>query len=136
MCLYGIYKWVNIIHPINKKVAVDACIADEIQMLNSKGVRTIGSCCGHGKAGQVVEYTNGFGFWKTYEYPPHVLIEKESDMLARKLGYSPYPYYYADGTHHNVLMMPLKSGCLTESDCVKWHHLNNIELNTNLGIIN
>ncbi|MGE7806106.1 hypothetical protein [Lysinibacillus sp. NPDC096215] len=135
--MYGIYKWVNIINPNqNKKVvAVDACIANEVQMLNDKGINTLGSCCGHGKAGQIVEYTNGFGKWKSYEHPPHVLIDKQSRELALILGYRPYPYFYADGTDNDVLMMPLKSGCLTEVDCKEWHQLNNIEFKRDLGVI-
>lgn len=119
MCLYGVYKKVNIINLNQNKnvVAVDACIADEIQMLNNKGIKTLGSCCGHGKAGQIVEYTNGFGDWKSHEHPPHVLIVKKSNELAQELGYKPYPFYYADGTDNDVLIMPLKSGCLTMDDC-------------------
>lgn len=40
---------------------VDACIADEIQDLNVKGVVTLNCCCDHGKAGQIVEYENSQG---------------------------------------------------------------------------
>lgn len=72
MCLYGNYKKVNIINPNQNKrvVAVDACIADEIQELNHKGVITLGSCCGHGLAGTHYEYENGFGTWKGETTPP------------------------------------------------------------------
>ncbi|MCT6926152.1 hypothetical protein [Metasolibacillus sp.] len=136
MCLYGTYKWVDVLYPREKRVVVDACIADEIQMLNEKGVQTIGSCCSHGRAGQITEYKNGFGFWKEREYPPHVLIMKESIDLAMQLGYRPYPYLYADGTDDGVLIMPLKSGCLTEVDCKEWHELNKVPYKKYFGKIN
>lgn len=137
MCLYGVYKWVNIINPNQNKnvVAVDACIADEVQILNDKGIKTLGSCCGHGNAGKIIDYTNGFGIWKGHEHPPHVLIDKKSNELAKELGYRPYPYFYADGTSDDVLIMPLKSGCLTKKDCKEWHQLNGVEFKKDLGII-
>jgi len=137
MCLYGVYKWVNIINPNqNKKVvAVDACIANEVQMLNDKGINTLGSCCGHGKAGQISDYTNAFGNWKSHEYPPHVLIDEMSSEFARSLGYRPYPYIYADGVDDGVLIMYLKSGCLTEDDCEEWYNENNIPFIKNVGAI-
>lgn len=136
MCLYGNYKWVDIIYPKSKKVAVDACIAEEVRMLNESGIKTIGSCCSHGSAGQITENKNGFGRWKDHEFPSHVLIVEESVELARQLGYRPYPYIYADGTDDGVLIMPLKTGCLTETECKDWHQLNEVEYKKNLGIIN
>lgn len=137
MCLYGNYRLVEIINrkQNKKRVTVDACIADEIQMLNNYGIITLGCCCGHGKAGQITEYKNGFGVWKSSEFPPHVLIENHSYELAKQLEYRPYPYYYADGTENGVLVMQLKSGCLTELDCKEWHQLNKVEYKANLGII-
>ena len=33
---------------------VDACIADLVQALNSAGIYTANSCCGHGKAPGVI----------------------------------------------------------------------------------
>ncbi|UXJ67818.1 hypothetical protein [Lysinibacillus fusiformis] len=137
MCLYGVYRWVNIINKNQNKnvVAVDACIAEEVQILNERGIKTIGCCCGHGRAGQIVEYQNGFGIWKEREYPPHVLIAQESINIARQLGYNPYPYFSADGKDNGVSIMPLKSGCLTELDCKKWHQSNSVEYKRDLGII-
>lgn len=32
-----------------KPVAVDACIAPLVRALNAGGIRTVASCCGHGK---------------------------------------------------------------------------------------
>lgn len=126
MCKHGTYINTAIINPNqNKKiVAVDACIAEEVRELNKHGVVTLGSCCGHGKSGQIVEWENGFGKWKGHELPPHVLIKEESVDLARNIGYCPYPYYYADGNSDGVWQMQLKTGCITENDVEKWHEAN------------
>lgn len=88
ICLHGTYKKVTVINieQNKKEVVVDACIADEIQELNDKGVITLGSCCGHGKAGQIAEWENGFGKWKSRYEPPHVLIDENSVELAISLG--------------------------------------------------
>lgn len=126
MCYHGTHKLVRVINKQNKQdVVVDACIADEIQHLNNMGVVTLGCCCGHGKAGQIVEWENGFGKWKGYEEPPHALIHKDSVFEARLLGYSPYPYYYANGEYNDVWQMHLRTGCVTEEECEKWDRLNN-----------
>lgn len=42
-------------------VPVDRCIAPLVQMLNDYGVRTLGSCCGHGKAPGWVSYEDAAG---------------------------------------------------------------------------
>lgn len=137
MCLHGVYKWVNIINPeqVNEKVKVDACIAEEIQALNNKGVITLGSCCGHGLAGQIIEWENGYGKWKGHLDPPHALIKEESIQLAEDLGYKPYPYYYADGKNNGVWQLNLKSGCVTKNDCKEWHSQNTIPYMNNIGVI-
>lgn len=116
MCLYGIYKWVDIINPnqTQKRVSVDACIADEIQELNNKGIITLGSCCGHGRAGEIIKWENDFGTWNSYQNPPHVLIHANSVKDAKLLGYRPFPYYYADGKFNDVWQMYLQTGCLTK----------------------
>lgn len=126
MCRHGTYNWVNVINPHQnkKRVVVDACISSEVQLLNDNGVITLGSCCGHGKAGQIVEWVNGFGKWKSHHEPPHALISEESVNQAIELGYKPYPYYYADGNSEGTWQMLLKSGCITEVDCTKWHNEN------------
>lgn len=56
---------------ITQEIIVDSEIADEIQWLNSRGVRTEASCSGHG------------------EYPPHALIKPSSVARATELGYIP-----------------------------------------------
>lgn len=138
MCLYGNYKIVTVSNPNqqNKHVKVDACIADEIQLLNNKGVITLGCCCGHGKAGQIVEYENKFGKWKEHSHPPITLIDKQSVDMAKSLGYIPFPYYHADGESYDVWQMYLKSGCITEDDCREWHSRHAIPYEKNVGVIN
>ena len=115
ICKHGTYKTVKIINKQNKsEVWVDACIAEEIQMLNDKGVITLGCCCGHGKAGQIVEYENAYGKWREHCQPPTALIREESVQLSEKLGYKPYPYYYADGVYNGVCQIHLKTGDIYE----------------------
>lgn len=123
MCYEGTYEWVNVINidQANNLVKVDACIADEIQWLNNQGVITLGSCCGHGKAGKVEEWENAFGTWKGYVNPPIALIKEKSVELVKKMGYRPFPYVYADGNSRGVWQMHLKSGCITEEECHQWH---------------
>lgn len=137
MCLHGIYKQVSVINPNQGKrnVVIDACIADEIKVLNDNGIVTLSCCCGHGKAGQITEWENDFGKWKEFLQPPHTLIIEESVSLAKKLGYSPYPYYYADGAMNKVWQMQLKSGCVTEEECKHWHILYNLPFIEDIGVI-
>lgn len=59
----------SLLHP----VWVDACIADEIIDLLHKGVKTIGSCCGHNKA------------------VPTIGVALESVKLMEELGYKHHP---------------------------------------------
>ncbi|MGG1531397.1 hypothetical protein [Brevibacillus agri] len=119
----------------NEMVKVDACIADEIQKLNDLGVVTLGCCCGHGKAGEIVEWENEFGRWKGYGTPPITLIREESVFVARELGYTPYPYFYSDGKHDNVWQMQLKTGCLTIDDLKRWHETREIPLKKDVGVV-
>lgn len=59
MCKWGENQTVELIQPAciaaegsdtRKAVLVDRCIAGIVQALNSAGIRTLGSCCGHGKS--------------------------------------------------------------------------------------
>lgn len=54
MCKWGTDAMVRLAHPMpvsgRTEIAVDACLAPLVQMLNNYGVRTIGCCCGHGQA--------------------------------------------------------------------------------------
>lgn len=138
MCLHGAYKYVDIINSNQnkKRVVVDACIADEIQTLNNQGVITIGCCCGHGLAGQIIEWKNGYGNWKGHCDPPNTLIDKNSVEKAKGLGYTPYPYYYADGEQQNVWQMHLKTGCVEMNDCETWHKNRGLRFEERIGIVN
>lgn len=65
MCKWGTDRAVT----ISQVVMVDACLADEVAWLNGRGVRTLASCCGHGKeAGSIV-------------------IEPADERIAKLLGY-------------------------------------------------
>lgn len=120
MCFHGTLRNVYV-NNLRKEVGVDACIAAEVHDLNEAGVVTLGCCCGHGKAGQNVEWANGYGTWKAKSDPPIALISEESVGILRKMGYTPFPYYYADDVSDGVWQMPLKTGCITEQDCEEWH---------------
>lgn len=135
--MYGNYKRVRVINgnQMNRYVKVDACIADEIQTLNDYGVVTVGCCCSHGKAGQVTEYSNKFGNWKTYTEPPMTLIEAGSVGLAKKLGYRPFQYFYADGSSGEVWQLQLKTGCMNTEECKEWHKENGLPFLDNQGVI-
>lgn len=114
MCKHGTLTYVNVIYPGQSKssIPVDSCIAEEIQSLNDQGIVTLGCCCGHGRAGEPVEWENGFGKWQGEVAPPHVLINEASVESATQLGYRPFKYYYADGEHTGVYQMYLKTGDL------------------------
>lgn len=112
MCIHGTLTYVNVINPKQSKpqIPVDSCIAEEIQYLNNKGVVTLGCCCGHGLAGQIAEWENNFGKWLGRHEAPHALINEASIELTESLGYRPFKYYYADGSHTGVYQMYLKTG--------------------------
>lgn len=122
MCYQGTYASVYVINSQpNKYPKVDACIADEIRELNEAGIVTLGSCCGHGQAGEVVEWENDCGKWRSYVAPPHALIHEVSKELAIRQGYRPFPFYYADGKYCGIMQIYLKTGCLTREECDEWH---------------
>lgn len=54
MCAWGTDAVVTLAYPLpvsgRREVAVDACLAPLVQMLNDYGVHTTGCCCGHGQA--------------------------------------------------------------------------------------
>jgi hypothetical protein len=128
MCKHDTIKYVKLIIPLSSgktDIPVDACIAEEIQTLIDQGMETLSCCCSHGLAGQISEWENGFGKWKDNRNPAHVLIDGESVQLARTLGYSPYPFYYADGDSFDTWQMHLRTGCVTPEDVEQWHRRNN-----------
>jgi len=60
MCKWGTDAIVTLAHPLPvsgpTEVAVDACLAPLVQLLNDYGVHTTGCCCGHGQADGTVLY--------------------------------------------------------------------------------
>jgi len=80
MCEHGTLKKVHVIYdlqpPRENDIYVDSCIADEVQLLNDKGVKTMGCCCGHGQG----------------DYPPECLIDDSSADLCKELGYDVHKY--------------------------------------------
>lgn len=78
MCKHGTLKEVRLNRPREVSgryvVPVDACIADEIQMLNDIGIITYGCCCGHG------------------ETFPQCLVDISSKEKLEELGYELFEY--------------------------------------------
>lgn len=137
MCLYGTLKYVDIINSRQneKRVVVDACIADEIQYLNKMGIITLGCCCNHGISGQITEWENNLGKWKQRSEPPNALIDEKSISFAKGLGYRPIPYMYADEESDGVWKIYLKTGCITMAECREWHEQNNLSFEKDLGVV-
>ena len=54
---------------ILNKIEVDACLANEIKKLLSKGIKTLASCCGHNV------------------YDPTIIVAKNNISTMSKLGY-------------------------------------------------
>lgn len=74
MCSHGTLKDVIIV-PKPFSVKIDSCIANEIAWLNSQGVYTVNSCCGHGK-----------------EKPKAIILANYGSVAkAIELGYAPIP---------------------------------------------
>jgi len=51
MCQHGTHKRVEI---CGEFIDIDACIADQVQVIASRGIRTIQCCCGHGSSGTAI----------------------------------------------------------------------------------
>ena len=79
---------------ISSKIMVDECIADEIVRLNSLGVRTRHSCCGHGKESAYALIEPG------YHVPER----------AKELGYEPY-FFDPNEDGRGFTKIGLKSKC-------------------------
>jgi hypothetical protein len=47
--------------PVSRRmeIAVDACMAPLVQILNDYGIHTVGCCCGHGRGSGAVLYEQG-----------------------------------------------------------------------------
>lgn len=121
MCLYGNYIMVkvNSTNKSSREVAIDACIAREIQYLNEQGVLTIGCCCSHGDE----------------EYNPHVLYKEESVSIMQRLGYVSEQYHYKGIGFTGIYLAILKTGCHSKLECKVWHESNKIPYEKNLGVL-
>lgn len=60
VCRWGTSLMARLCEPMpvsgRTSVPVDACISHLVSMLNEAGVKTTGSCCGHGKAEGSITY--------------------------------------------------------------------------------
>lgn len=70
MCKWGTDKTVTI---NGSDIAIDSCIAEIVDALNRGGVRTIGSCCGHGKGDGDVLLADGRRLVVTLKAPTDAL---------------------------------------------------------------
>lgn len=58
-CDFGTYEC-SVPMPINGRVQdVDLCISHIVAALNAGGVKTVASCCGHGKQNGIISLENG-----------------------------------------------------------------------------
>ena len=66
MCKWGTDVMVTLCRPklVSGRlvVPVDECIAPLVQLLNDRGVRTTGCCCGHGKGPGFISFEDAEGF--------------------------------------------------------------------------
>jgi hypothetical protein len=91
MCTWGTDKIIHVIRRNNDlfpdgwhPIAVDACIADYVQLMNDRGIITVGCCCGHFKS------------------PSVVLVADVSKNLLEQYGYSYQPYEFEDVLIHHI----------------------------------
>lgn len=65
MCKWGTLEDVKLDRPrpVSGRlvVPVDQCIQPLVQLLNDHGVRTVGCCCGHGKAPGFISFEDAEG---------------------------------------------------------------------------
>jgi hypothetical protein len=46
--------------PLNGKLqSIDICIADIVAALNAANIKTVASCCGHGKTSGIIDLEDG-----------------------------------------------------------------------------
>ena len=73
-------------------VIVDACLADEIEDLWSKGIKTTGCCCGHG------------------EELGSILVTNDCIPMMEELGYVHYIFKEDYGENRNDAFIPKSYG--------------------------
>lgn len=71
-------------------VKTDVCIGKEVEYLIREGVRTLGSCCGHG------------------EGKPTVLVDKRDRDKIQQMGYETNDFNYINGDESNMIDVELK----------------------------
>ena len=77
MCRWGNTSLVTVLS--GETVGVDSCISDLVYQLNKHGVKTQGSCCGHGKfEGEIPILQDGKEIWlKLFKQRPHLITTRE-----------------------------------------------------------
>ena len=92
MCQWGNQELIT----ITTKISVDPCLAQEVLLLNDRGIRTEASCCGH----------NG-------KSPPSILfpLNERYRQIAEYMGYDPVEYSYEGGKPYAYEIIP-KSECI------------------------
>ena len=107
MCLSRNSKKVKI---GNRIVRVDKCLANLIKILNEKGIRTLGSCCGHFRYpttlivnfdGNIIELMSGIKIERTRNFyrkdkKDFYFIPELKDIVKKKCkdcGSTNYPYH-------------------------------------------
>ena len=71
-----------------KKIRVDACMRNLLRILNLHGIRTVGSCCGHGKYNMSI-VVKSYGInGKIYDLISDITIPREIMFYKKdKEGY-------------------------------------------------
>jgi len=85
-------SWPN--HPYGKWVGVDRCIASKVKDLRSKGIRTLASCCGHGKAevcevpidDRDVSRAKMLGYRVEWDHPRFFVVMFDYQVLQKEMA--------------------------------------------------
>ncbi len=87
----GLIKY-NFGDKLKEKVSVDVCIADEIEQLWRKGIKTTGCCCGHGRDLGFIEVTQDcIPMMEELGYV-HYIYETQFGGAERKDAFVPKTY--------------------------------------------
>lgn len=82
MCKHGNTKVI----PIDGfPVAVDSCIAGIVEALNESGMRTVASCCGHGKRPGRISLADGREIFIVPDYE----TATKTDKFFNRIGFGP-----------------------------------------------
>lgn len=75
------------INQAGRSAKLDRCIADEINRLNSKGIITIASCCGHGIYPKTIVILHKDGKTRIEKFSKKVIPRKKRFYVKGKEGY-------------------------------------------------